>query len=173
MHNRPMSKQAGNQPPQDCPWDDVPPDGLALKVDDFITVCFSHVSNGLRRKVTVPYAARHGLSVPEWRILALIGQARSLPFAELVLQSTSDKAQVSRTLKALTARGLVRTEALGANWRQGVVCHTTPAGQRLYEKVMPEARRAQAQMILSLGQEERRVLYHALSRLHALCNAPD
>lgn len=176
MHNRAMKKMEDERSPplqEQNPWEQVSPDGQNLQVEDFITVLFSHVSNELRRKVTVPYATRHGLTVPEWRILCLIGQARSLPFTELVVQSTSDKALVSRTLKTLVERGLVRTETVGANWRQGVICHTTPAGQRMYKKVMPEARRAQAQMILALDPEERRVMHRALLRLSALCAAPD
>jgi DNA-binding MarR family transcriptional regulator len=152
-----------------CPWDELAADGGGLGVHDFITTLFSHTANALRRRITVPYADRHGLSVSEWRVLSVLAVSGSLSFADLVDQAAADKAQVSRTLKLLGERGWVRVETLGSHRRGGVVCHMTPAGQALYETVLPEARRSQAAMILTLSPDERRMLYHILKRLRQRC----
>ncbi len=176
-HNRamPRSKPAATPetPTNTCPWSQLESDGRTLRVHDFITTLFSHTSNGLRRKITVPYTDRHGLSVSEWRVMSVLADAGSLPFTELVVQSAADKAQVSRTLQLLAQRDLVRMETLGPHRRHGMRCHITPAGQALYERVMPEARRSQAEMILTLNPDERRVLYSILKRLRSRCDAPD
>lgn len=152
-----------------CPWADLPADGDALAVHDFLTTLFSHTSNALRRAITLPYAARFELSVSEWRILSVLAHAGTLPFAELVELAAADKAQVSRAMRLLGERGLVEMQAPGAKSRKGLVCLMTERGQALYEEVIPIARRSQAAMILSLSREERSMLYAVLGKLRRQC----
>ena len=151
----------------DGPWFALPADGDGLSVHDFLTTMFSQTSNVLRRAITMPYAGRHGLTLAEWRVLSVLAHGDELPFAQLVEDAAADKAQVSRTLQQLAARGLVQTQALGATRRHGTMCRMTDEGRALVAEVMPEARRSQAAMILTLSPEERRVLYHALCKLRA------
>ncbi|HEX5389299.1 MAG TPA: MarR family winged helix-turn-helix transcriptional regulator [Burkholderiaceae bacterium] len=151
-----------------CPWDDLTPEGTGLDVHNFLTTLFSHTSNGLRRSITLPYAERFDLSVSEWRLLSVLAAAGTLPFPELVAESAADKAQVSRTLQLMAKRGLVDVVTPPAG-RKGMVVAMTPAGQALYERIMPEAQRSQAAMILTLSPHERRTLYEVLRRLRAQC----
>jgi DNA-binding MarR family transcriptional regulator len=156
------------------PWADLAPDGAGLAVHDFLTTMFSHTSNGLRRAITLPYADRFKLTVSEWRILSVLAHAGSLPFAELVELAAADKAQVSRALRLLGDRGLVEMQTPGPRGRKGLICLMTEAGQALYGEIMPLARRSQAQMILTLSRDERRVLYTVLGKLRRQCAAaPD
>lgn len=152
------------------PWSDLSPDGAGLSVHDFLTTTFSHASNGLRRAITLPYVGQFGLSVSEWRVLSVLAHMDAMPFAELAEQAAADKAQVSRALQLLSSRGLVETRAQGAARRHGTMCHMTDEGRRLYAQVMPLAQRSQAQMILQLSREERRVVYGVLRKLRALCS---
>ena len=143
------------------------------KVDDAPT---NGVVLGLRKHV-VPHTrsckwhvedvanSGFGLTVPEWRLLSLLAHAKSLPFAELVVQSTSDKALVSRTLRLLEKRGFVELRAEGSTPRKALTCSITPAGDALHAKVIPMARRRQAEAIGVMTPEERRVVYRALKRV--------
>ncbi|VTU12836.1 homoprotocatechuate degradation operon regulator, HpaR [Variovorax sp. SRS16] len=158
------------------PWSRLNDAGDDLTVDNFITTVMSQTVNALRRVTTLPYARRFGLTVPEWRILALLAHAHAIPFSKLVVQSTSDKALVSRTLRLLEQRGLVALEAEGPAPRKRLVCTITPAGEALHAQVIPVARQAQASMINLLTPEERRVMFTALKRIHRRCldvGAPD
>lgn len=151
------------------PWSGLAPDGAGLSVHDFLTTSFSQTTNRLRRAITLPYVARFGLGVSEWRVLSVLAHRDAMPFAELAEQAAADKAQVSRVLQVLAGRGLVETRAQGAARRHGTMCHMTDEGRRLYAQIMPLARRSQAAMILQLDRDERRVLYGALQKLRALC----
>lgn len=153
------------------PWANLDEAGNGLTVDHFLTTMVSQVINGLRRTVTLPYAEAFGVTVPEWRLLSLLAHATSLPFAELVVQSTSDKALVSRTVRRLEAQGLVAIHAEGSTPRKKLTCAITPAGQAFHDKVIPIARQRQAAMIRLLTPEERDVTYRALKKLHAHCMA--
>jgi DNA-binding MarR family transcriptional regulator len=163
VKNKPLRVEATN------PWADLDEEGNGLTVDHFLTTMVSQVINGLRRTVTLPYAQEFGVTVPEWRLLSLLAHAKSLPFAELVKQSTSDKALVSRTVRRLEAQGLVAIHAEGSTPRKKLTCLLTPAGRAFHDKVIPTARQAQAAMIRLLTPEEREVTYRALKKLHAHC----
>ena len=152
-----------------CPWTDLDQAGTNLGVDSFITTQMSRVGNALRRTITLPYAEKFGLTVAEWRMLSVLAEAKRLPFADLVVQSATDKSLVSRALRLLEGRGLVQLEAQPGAPRKGLVCHIMPAGIALYEQAMPIARQRQAAMLLVLTPDERTVMYRVLKKLHRHC----
>lgn len=151
------------------PWSNLSEAGDDLTVDHFLTTFMSQVVNALKRSITLPYAQQFGLTVPEWRLLSLLAHAKRLPFAELVLQSTSDKALVSRTVRLLEKRGLVEIQTEGNTPRKRLICFISAEGEALHAKVIPLARRSQAEVIRVMTPEERRVVFHALRRVQQSC----
>ena len=161
---------ANAQPSPDVdPWSHLSEDGDGLTVDHFLTTFMSQVVLALRRSITLPYAEKFGLTVPEWRLLSLLAHAKRLPFAELVLQSTSDKALVSRTVRLLEKRGFVVIESEGNTPRKRLTCSISSQGEALHSQVIPLARRSQAEVIRVMTPEERRVVFHALKRVQLSC----
>jgi DNA-binding MarR family transcriptional regulator len=154
----------------DGPWPELDEAGSGLSVDDFLTTVVSRAANALRRTITTRYADGSGLTISEWRMLSVLAHARHMSFSELVVAAVADKAQVSRAVRLMQDRGLVEVEKTGSNprWQQ-VDCRVTPAGMALYRKVLPAARRAQAEMIRKLPSGDRAALYRSLKLLHDLC----
>ncbi|HEX2547061.1 MAG TPA: MarR family transcriptional regulator [Ramlibacter sp.] len=150
------------------PWDDVDADGSDLLVSDFLTTLVITTGNALRRTVTLSYTDQFDLTMPEWRVLSVLAEARELPFTELVLLSATDKGQLSRTVRGMQDRGLLELRNEAA---RKVTCLVTKSGLALYRKVMPVARRRQAEFIRQLSPTERRVLYGAMRKLRELCGA--
>ena len=170
MTRKPKPTAADAQPlPEADPWSQLSETGDGLTVDNFLTTFMSQVVLALRRSITLPYAEKFGLTVPEWRLLSLLSHAKSLPFAELVLQSTSDKALVSRTVRLLEKRGFVFIETEGNTPRKRLICSISPKGEALHSQVIPLARRSQAEVIRVMTPEERRVVFHALKRVQQSC----
>lgn len=153
---------------QTSPWDQLDGDCSELMVGDFLTTLVITTGNALRRTVTVSYTDRFGLTMPEWRVLSVLAEPRELPFTELVLRSATDKGQLSRTLRTMQDRGLLELRNASA---KKLTCHITKAGLALYRKVIPVARKRQAEFIRQLSPLERRVLYGALHKLRDLCDA--
>jgi len=151
------------------PWSNLDEAGSDLSVNDFLTTMLGQLVTALRSSVTEPYASRFDLTVPEWRILALLAHGEQMSFAELVRQSTSDKALVSRTLRLLEDRGLVTLESEGGTPRKRLTCRISPEGTALHAQVIPLARRGQATVIRMLTPEERHGLYVGLRKLHEIC----
>ncbi len=156
------------------PWLSVSRAGSSLNVDDFLTFRLTRLSNALRTNLTKRYLEEFELSLPEWRLLALVARFAPMRFSEVTVRSSMDKGQVSRTLRVMAARGLTKmktikdrgsrsTEALAAP----VMVSITPKGTALYKAVLPVARRRQADLLLTLSESERVALYSTIDKLFA------
>ena len=151
------------------PWSCLSDSGDGLTVDAFITTLMSQVGNALRRTITTPYAERFGLTVSEWRLLSLIAHAGRIAFSELVEQSTSDKALVSRGLKRLELQGLVHLQGEGSTPRKKIYCQISSQGAALHQEAIPIARAAQAAAICAIAPEDRDAMFRALIALRSYC----
>ncbi len=149
------------------PWTDLGPDGENLLVHDFLTTRLSALMGALRRQVTMPYASAHGLSIAEWRVLSLVAHAGILSFGDVVAQSSTDKAQVSRVVRKLEQRDLLAIQPGADSPRKKIDCVITASGQKLHDKVIVVARKRQAQVITILAPDEREALFAIAEKLQA------
>lgn len=155
------------------PWKDLSSNGDQLRVDDFITTRVVRLGIVLRKKITQRYVTSLGLTEPQWRILSVMAESPQMAMTHLVTEAAIDKALVSRILRQLEERGLVKITSEPNAPRKGLQCMLSSKGRTLYEKAIPEVRRQQAAMILKMSPEERDVTYHALKKLYALCASDD
>jgi len=151
--------------------------GSGLHIEDFVTFRLTRLSNALRTNVTKRYLEEFGLSLPEWRLLALVTRFSPLRFSELTARSNMDKGQVSRTLRVMTKRGLTKMKTLkrGSAYAEAlaapVVVSVTAKGKALYKSVLPTAQRRQAEILLTLTESERVALYNTLEKLFSAFGA--
>jgi DNA-binding MarR family transcriptional regulator len=155
------------------PWNGLTRSGSNLNVEDFLTFRVNRLSNALRTNLTKRYLEEFSLSLPEWRLLALIARFAPLRFSEVTSRSSMDKGQVSRTLRVMAKRGLTKmkvirdrgsrsTEALAAP----VMVSITAKGRAQYRAVLPVARKRQAELLLTLSTADRLALYSILEKLY-------
>ena len=156
------------------PWAAVSRNGSHLNVEDFLTFRLTRLSNALRTNLTKPYLEQFDLSLPEWRLLALVARFAPMRFSEVTVRSGMDKGQVSRTLRVMATRGLTKTKTIkdrGSRSTEAlaapVMVSITPKGASLYKEVLPVARKRQADMLLTLSEAERSSLYSIIDKLAA------
>jgi DNA-binding MarR family transcriptional regulator len=148
-------------------WLDPGKDGKKLEVEDFLSMRFANLSALFHRKVTRRYLLSHGIGLPEWRTMTIL--AHHAPISTRALRNISemDKGQMSRALDVLARRGLISRDS-DANHMLRQVINITKAGHALYEEIIPDARRSQATLLLSMTVAERKALHSALGKLKAL-----
>lgn len=171
-------KQAAKRTPAtraSCPWLSLSRNGSNLHVEDFLTFRLTRLSNSLRTNLTKRYLEEFELSLPEWRLLALVTRFSPLRFSELTNRSSMDKGQVSRTLRVMTKRGLTKTKVIAQRGSRSAEALAAPVsvsitakGKALYKSVLPVAQRRQAQILSMLTESERAALYTALEKLFAI-----
>ncbi|MCK9506822.1 MAG: MarR family winged helix-turn-helix transcriptional regulator [Pigmentiphaga sp.] len=162
-----------NGPPlSDRPWETLSATGADLPIEQFVTTLVPQLASLMRRNITGVYAAQHGLTVPQWRLLGLIARYSPLPFTDAVTLSGLDKGQVSRTLRELEMNGLCTVESDPGGNKKKVVCVISEAGLARYQILVPLAQQKQVDLLSSLSKSERRALYTGLIKLMQRCENP-
>ncbi|NCU12732.1 MAG: MarR family transcriptional regulator, partial [Sphingomonadaceae bacterium] len=77
------------------------------RLADFLPYLLSVTSNAVSDRIADEYRARFGLKIPEWRVMAVLGDAGPLTQRELVGATRMDKVAVNRACKVLEERGLL------------------------------------------------------------------
>jgi DNA-binding MarR family transcriptional regulator len=146
--------------------DDAQRPEAAVDLESLPSFLLVRVVSAIQKKVTRHYLDPHALTNPDWRVLGFVHRYGPVKSSLLTERTSLDKAQVSRTVRKLEAQGLLRIAADPEHARRTVL-ELTAAGRRLYGRILPEAARAQQQLLLALEPAERTAFYGALRKLQA------
>jgi DNA-binding MarR family transcriptional regulator len=137
-----------------------------LTLSDFLPYQLSITSNAVSDLIARSYHGRFGLKIPEWRLMAVLGERASATQRELCEATAMDKVTVNRASKALVDRGLL---GRAPNETDGRSHHLalTAVGRELYEQIVPLALSVEDELETVLTSEEARVLSGMLERLRA------
>lgn len=133
-------------------------------LDQFLTYRL-HILNKLsERGSSEHFQAKLGITLPEARLIAAVGSFGPFSVMELARHANLDKSQASRAADALMRRGLMRRDASEEDGRL-VLVSLTPEGRTLYRRVMPVARKLNADFFACLDERERNTLNQVLDKL--------
>jgi DNA-binding MarR family transcriptional regulator len=135
-----------------------------LRLETFLpyrlNVLAAAVSEGLARV----YAARFGIDIPGWRVLATLGQFGEGTATLIGQHSCMHKTKVSRAVSELVARGLVARNPSAVDGRAQVLT-LTHEGRRIYQGIVPLALDYEAQLLSCLSKDECAALDAMTARL--------
>jgi len=109
-----------------------------LRLDDFLPFRLSITSNLVSETIASAYQALFGLSIPEWRVVAVIAEDEGITQQAVGARTRMDKVTVSRAAIALTGRGLIERR-LNPDDRRSQRLHLTTSGHQLYAQIAPKA----------------------------------
>ncbi|MDN3565293.1 MarR family winged helix-turn-helix transcriptional regulator [Paeniroseomonas aquatica] len=135
-------------------------------LEEFLPYRLSLVTNRTSRLFARRYSAAFGVSIAEWRVLAVVGRFGGLSATAVVERTAMDKVKVSRAVQALLRRGLLRREGDAADRRVQRLA-LTEAGQRVHAGIVPLARGLEAELLAGLAPPERAALVRLLETLEA------
>jgi DNA-binding MarR family transcriptional regulator len=142
------------------------PDGRSrrLVLDDFLpyrlNVLASLTSDGVARL----YSAQFGLTIPEWRVLATLGERDSTTAKFIGEHSQMHKTKVSRAVADMIRRGLIKRQTNRADLREAFLT-LTATGRATYERIVPLALAYQAELIDGLSEDDLRTVDRAIEIL--------
>ncbi len=109
-----------------------------LILDRFIPYRLSIASNLVSDVIASAYESLFGLSIPEWRIVAVAAENDGITQQEIGVRTRMDKVTVSRAAIALAGRHLIERRPNPADRRSHLLV-LTEAGRSLYASVAPKA----------------------------------
>jgi len=125
------------------------------------------VANLLSRGAELRYRREFGVSLWEWRTLALLGGAKEGQSLNALARAAGiDKSQMSRVVSGLAARRLV-LRAIDADDARGVRLSLTRAGRTLYTGLIRAAADRNDAFLDCLSAKERAAFDEALAKLAA------
>lgn len=128
-----------------------------LHLENFLPYRLSVLSNTVSSAIAAAYFAHFGLSIPEWRVMAVLAANPGLSAAEVTARTAMDKVAVSRAVAALIAAGRLRRTTVKAD-RRRTHLELTPAGTRVYAQVVPVALNYERHLIAPLSARDRATL---------------
>jgi len=135
-----------------------------LVLEEFLPYRLSVLSNRLSAAIAESYSSRFGLSIPEWRVMAVLALAPGASAAEVAERTAMDKVAVSRAVRRLLQTGRIRRETAAGDRRRSML-ELTSAGRQIYRSITPALKHYEAQLLATLSVPERRQLDTLLQRL--------
>jgi DNA-binding MarR family transcriptional regulator len=136
----------------------------ALRLAEFLPYRLSVLANMISSTLAHSYADQFGVSIPQWRVMAVLGDDPGLSANELVERTRMDKVSVSRAVSGLASAGRVLRRTDPTDRRRSVL-RLSASGRSIYEKIVPLARRYEKELLARLEPAERRTLNALITHL--------
>lgn len=138
-----------------------------LDLEHFLPYRLSVLSNRVSGAIARMYSERFGLSVTEWRVIAVLGRYPGLSASEVAQRTAMDKVAVSRAVARLLESGRLQRDTDGDDRRRSVL-KLSRAGYRVFDQVAPMAIAFEKRLLDGISAEERALLFRLLDRLDEL-----
>jgi len=129
------------------------PDHAVLELDRFLPYRLSVLSNRISQDIAGLYGAKFGLTVTEWRILAVLGRYPDLSATEVAERTAMDKVAVSRAVSSLLEDGRLKRRIHGDDRRRSVL-ELSAKGYKIYDVVAPLAMAYESRLLEGLREDE-------------------
>ena len=110
-----------------------------LRLDEFLPYRLSVASNIVSETIAATYRSHFGLTIPEWRLVAVVAEGAGLTQRDIVTRTRMDKVTVSRSARALVDRGLLLRRERSEDRRSHELV-LTDAGEDLHRRIGAQAR---------------------------------
>lgn len=135
-------------------------------LNDYIPCQLATLTQSIMRSLASLFENRYGISLPEWKVLAIIRHKPGLSAVAVARLAQMDTVAVSRAVTKLLDRDLVMRE-LDTEDRRRSVLDVSPEGRELHDQIAPLASKLEASLLDELSEEEQRVFAKAIRVLHS------
>lgn len=130
----------------------------------FLPYQLSVASNAVSDLIAERYRKRFALKIPEWRVMAILGDAGSMTQRALTAATLMDKVAVNRAVKVLEERGLVARVPNPGDGRSHLL-ELTDEGRAIHEEVMPLALATEQDLLSGFAPDQQAMLRDMLAAL--------
>jgi DNA-binding MarR family transcriptional regulator len=137
-----------------------------LLLSHFLPYRISALSNRISNELANQYSQKFNVSVPEWRVIAILGERQKCTAAKIVTLTVMDKVAVSRAVKKLLDKNVVSRVSNEQDLRSQDL-QLTEHGTHLYEQIIPLAKSYEEALLNKLSIQEQNKLWQLLKKLEA------
>jgi DNA-binding MarR family transcriptional regulator len=137
-----------------------------LELEHFLPYRLNRIAAAVSLDFRSVYGPHHDLTIPEWRVLATLGQFEAMSAKAIGQHSAMHKTKVSRAVRALEERRWLRRRPSAEDRREEILT-LTPQGASAYRQIVPKALAFERRILDELGPEAVPLL-EALTRLEEI-----
>jgi DNA-binding MarR family transcriptional regulator len=138
-----------------------------LALESFLPYRLNRVAEAVSRDFSKLYRDRHGLTRPEWRVLATLGEFATMTATAIGEHSSMHKTKVSRAVAELEKRGWLTRKPDGDDRRFEHLA-LTKAGRSIYRELVPLAKAFEAKLLGKLSDGDRQALLRGLTAVEVV-----
>lgn len=135
-----------------------------LELETFLPYRLSVLANKVSNAIARDYADRFGITVPEWRVMAVLGRFGAQTATGLSEHTAMDKVTISRATTRLLAREFV-SRRTDTGDRRRIIFDLSQAGRRIHDEIVPVALAHEKRLMAGLNATEARQLDGLLTKL--------
>ena len=142
-----------------------------IDLERFVPFRLNRLAAEVSRALARVYGERFGIDIPEWRVIATLGDRGRARAQDIVLSTRMHKSMVSRAVARLMELGWVARSANASDRREAPLRLTTD-GREIYRQLVPIVLDYQDRLLGSLSSSERRMLERLLDKLERQLDLP-
>lgn len=135
-----------------------------LALEAFLPYRLSILANMVSNAIARDYHAQFGLTVPEWRLMAVLGRFGPDVATGLCTRTAMDKVTVSRAMTRLIENGHI-SRGSDPKDRRRVIARLTRKGKSVHDKIVPVALAHERDLLAALDKAEAATLDRLLTKL--------
>ena len=137
-----------------------------LILEQFLPYRLATLSHTVSTTIAHVYDKRFGLSIPEWRVIAILGRFPGLSAVEVAERTMMDKVAVSRAVTKLIKNGRIDRQFADADRRRSIL-NLSEEGRRVHNEVAPLALQFERELLEGFDDGEREQLNAHIDQLLA------
>ncbi len=137
-----------------------------LILEEFLPYRLSVLSHTISTTIAKTYEKRFGISIPEWRVIAILGRFPGLSAVEVADRTMMDKVAVSRAVTKLIKNGRIHREFADADRRRSIL-NLSEEGRQVHDEVAPLALAFERDLLQGIDEEELKAFNTVVERLLA------
>ena len=142
-----------------------------IDLELFVPFRLNRLAAEVSRALARVYGERFGIDVPEWRVIATLGDRGRARAQDIALSTRMHKSMVSRAVARLLDLGWVARSA-NARDRREAPLHLTAAGREIYQQLVPTVLDYQERLLAALTESERHLFERLLAKLERQLDLP-
>jgi DNA-binding MarR family transcriptional regulator len=137
-----------------------------LRLENFLPYRLAVLSNTISTTVARAYDKRFNVSIPEWRVIAVLGRFPGLSAVEVAGRTLMDKVAVSRAVTKLIKNGRIDRVFADADKRRSIL-NLSEDGKQLHDEIARLALEFERDLLQGFSAEEMENLNGIMERLLA------
>lgn len=137
-----------------------------LILEDFLPYRLAVLSHTVSTTIAKVYEKKFGVSIPEWRVIAILGRFPGLSAVEVADRTMLDKVAVSRAVTKLIKHGRVDRQFADADRRRSIL-NLSEGGQKVHDEIAPLALAFEHELLQGISTEEYEAFNLVVERLLA------